>query len=309
MDIYEDSTPTLTDVSSVSLEIMMMQCFLRDKDVLPLISMTDHPKVKDYMTQEVYTVSPEDTVKNVIDLIKRTGHDGFPVVKNGRVIGYISAARLLERGLDEKVAEVMCRDVLVADTEMDMSDVARVLFRSGKSKLPVVDSKGNLKGIITNTDVIRSQIERTSPKKVWTLKKTLEAVHNIHVDVIREPVNIDELIPTQPKVYADELDGRIYELRKGLAEPIVVIRKPSKTLLVDGHHRVIAAKKLGIKSMDAYVIPVSEDVVLGMEKTAASAGLHSLSDIKILDYAKHPLIEVTKRLKKDNENGMVNVNQ
>ncbi|MFA4934983.1 MAG: CBS domain-containing protein [Candidatus Methanoperedens sp.] len=271
--------------------------------------MTDHPKVKDYMTQEVDTVSPEDTVKDVIDLIRKTGHDGFPVVEDSNVTGYVSASGLLEKGLGEKISNVMSRDVLVADTEMDMSDVARVIFRSGKSKLPVVDTNGHLRGIITNSDVIRSHIERTSPQKVWTLKKTLEAIHNIHVDVSRETVNIDELVPTQPKVYADELDGRIYELRKGLAEPIVVIKKPDKLILVDGHHRVIAAKKLGIKTMDAYVILLSKEIHLGMEKTALSAGLHTLSDIKILDYAKHPLVEITKRLKKTDENGLTNINQ
>ena len=271
--------------------------------------MTDHPKVKDYMTQEVDTVSPENSVKNVIDLIKKTGHHGFPVVDEGKVIGYISATRLLEKDLTLKISDVMNEDLLAADMDMDMSDAARVLFRSGKSKLPVVDKDGTLYGIITNTDVIRSQIEKTSPQKVWTLKKTLEAVHNIHMDVIRETVNIDELVPTQSKVYADELDGRIYELKKGLAEPIVVIKKPNKVLLVDGHHRVIAAKKLGIKSIDAYVIPLGNEIELGMEKTATSIGLHTLSDIKILDYAKHPLIEVTKRLKKNDENGMVGVNQ
>ncbi|MDP2845837.1 MAG: CBS domain-containing protein [Candidatus Methanoperedens sp.] len=271
--------------------------------------MTDHPKVKDYMTQEVDTVSPEDTVKDVIDLIRKTGHDGFPVVEDSNVTGYVSAAGLLEKRLGEKISNVMSRDVLVADTDMDMSDVARVIFRSGKSKLPVVDTNGHLRGIITNSDVIRSHIERTSPQKVWTLKKTLEAIHNIHVDVSRETVNIDELVPTQPKVYADELDGRIYELRKGLAEPIVVIKKPDKLILVDGHHRVIAAKKLGIKTMDAYVILLSNEIHLGMEKTALSAGLHTLSDIKILDYAKHPLVEITKRLKKTDENGLTNINQ
>jgi len=270
--------------------------------------MTDHPKVKDYMTQEVDTVSPEDTVRDVIYLIRKTNHDGFPVVEDGKVTGYVSAAGLLEKKLDERVSNVMSKDVLVADTEMDMSDVARVIFRSGKSKLPVVDKKGHLRGIITNSDVIRSHIERTSPQKVWTLKKTLEAIHNVHVDVIRKTVNIDEPVPTQPKVYADELDGRIYELKKGLAEPIVVIKKPNKLILVDGHHRVIAARKLGIKSMDAYVIPLSDKVHLGMEKTAMLAGLHTLSDIQILDYAKHPLVEITKRLKKDDENGLTDVN-
>ncbi len=269
--------------------------------------MTDHPKVKDYMTQEVDTVSPEDTVKDVIELIRKTGHDGFPVVEDSRVAGYVSASCLLEKGLGEKISDIMSCDVLVADTEMEMTDVARVLFRSGKSKLPVVDKSGHLRGIITNSDVIRSHIERTSPQKVWTLKRTLEAIHNIHVDVVREAVNIDELVPTQPKVYADELDGRIYELKKGLAEPIVVIKKPNRLILVDGHHRVIAAKKLGMKSMDAYVIPLGDEVHLGMEKTAASAGLRTLSDIKILDYAKHPLVEITKRLKKGDENGLANV--
>ncbi len=266
--------------------------------------MTDHPKVKDYMTQEVDTVSPDNTVRDVINLIRKTGHDGFPVVEDGKVIGYVSASGLLEKGLGDRIHNVMSRDVLVADTEMEMTDVARVLFRSGKSKLPVVDKSGHLRGIITNSDVIRSHIERTSPQKVWTLKKTLEAIHNIHVDVVREAVNIDELVPTQPKVYADELDGRIYELKKGLAEPIVVIKKPNKLILVDGHHRVIAARKLGIKSMDAYVIPLGDEVHLGMEKTAASTGLYTLSDIKILDYAKHPLVEITKRLKKNDENGL-----
>jgi len=272
-------------------------------------TMTDHPKVKNYMTQEVDTVSPENTVKDVIELIKKTGHDGFPVVEYGKVTGYVSASGLLEKALDEKISRVMSRDVLVADTEMEMSDVARVIFRSGKSKLPVVDNSGHLRGIITNSDVIRSHIERTSPQKVWTLKKTLETIHNIHVDVIRETVNIDELVPTQPKVYADELDGRIYELKKGLAEPIVVIRKSNRLILVDGHHRVIAARKLGIKSMDAYVIPIGDEINLGMEKTARSSGLHTMSDVRILDYARHPLVEITKRLKKDDENGLTNVGQ
>ncbi|MFH0904077.1 MAG: ParB/RepB/Spo0J family partition protein, partial [Methanobacteriota archaeon] len=100
-----------------------------------------------------------------------------------------------------------------------------------------------------------------------------------------------------------------YELRKGLAEPIVVIKKTNKLILVDGHHRVVAAKKLGINNMDAYVIPLSDEVHLGLERTAASSGLHTLSDIKILDYAKHPLIEITKRLKKNDENGLADVNQ
>ena len=82
-------------------------------------------------------------------------------------------------------------------------------------------------GIITNSDVIRSQIERADPAKVWKLKKTLETVHGVDITVTRGEVGIDDLVPTQSKIFADELEGRIYELRKGLAEPIIVIHKPA----------------------------------------------------------------------------------
>ena len=65
--------------------------------------MADHSKVKDYMTTEVDTVSPDNTVRDAISLIRRTGHDGFPVVRDSKVIGYISAADMLEKSLDEKI--------------------------------------------------------------------------------------------------------------------------------------------------------------------------------------------------------------
>ena len=246
--------------------------------------MTDKLKVEDYMTHDVITVSPEDTVADVIDLIHKTEHDGFPVVKNGKVEGYVSSMDLLSSGQDYPVSTIMSTDLVVAHPDMYLTDAARVMFRTGVSKLLVVNDAGCLVGILSNADVIRSQIERADPQKVWKLKKTLEVIHDIKVSVKRDKVLIDQLVPTQPKIHVDELEGRIYELKKGLTEPIVVIQKPHKMLLVDGHHRVIAAKKLGIDTMDAYIIVLGKSVPLGMERTAKDAGLHSLDDVKILDY-------------------------
>jgi len=42
------------------------------------------------------------------------------VVEKGKVTGYVSASGLLEKALGEKISGIMSRDVLVADTEMDM---------------------------------------------------------------------------------------------------------------------------------------------------------------------------------------------
>ena len=85
-------------------------------------------------------------------------------------------------------------------------------------------------------------------------------------------------------------------LKKGLNEPIIVIQKPNKAILVDGHHRAVAAKQLGIKELDAYILVMKKDIKLGLEETAEKKGIKRLDDITILDYAKHPLVEVTERL-------------
>ncbi|MDY6764081.1 MAG: CBS domain-containing protein [Halobacteria archaeon] len=258
-------------------------------------TVSSKPKVKEYMTRDVVTVSPDDTVGDIIDKIeKNEGHSGFPVTEGRKVKGFISANDLLGHEKDEPIFKLMSTDLIVAEPEMNVNDAARVILRSGIQKLPVVDDTGNLIGIISNSDVVRSQIERVTPDKVWKLMRTLESIHDINVKEERRKVRIHDLIPTQEKIYADELEGRSYELQRGLAEPVIVIEKGDKHLLVDGHHRVVAADRLGIKEMDAYVIIVDEEVDLGMEKTAQEGGLESLDDIQIVDYARHPLIEATR---------------
>jgi IMP dehydrogenase len=124
--------------------------------------------------------------------------------------------------------------------------------------------------------------------------RTLESIHDTEVSEERREVPINKLVPTQEKIYADELDGRSYELKRGLAEPLIVVERGDNLILVDGHHRVIAADRLGIEEMDAYIIIVDEDIELGLEKTAREGGLGTLDDVNVVDYARHPLIEATR---------------
>ncbi|WP_436927307.1 CBS domain-containing protein [Halosimplex amylolyticum] len=254
--------------------------------------------VKDYMTREVETVSPDDTVGDVAAKIAgSTEHSGFPVCDGRHVEGFVSARDLLQEPDAEPIFKVMSDDLLVAHPDMNVDDAARVILRSGIQKLPVVDDAGNLVGIISNADVIRSQIERATPGKVDNLMQTLENIHGVAVSQERREVSLAELTPTQAKVYADELEGRRYELERRLAEPLVVIDNDGDLLLADGHHRVKAAARLDIESMDAYVIVLSEPVDLGMAKTAEKENLESIDDIAVVDYAHHPLVQKTHRLR------------
>jgi IMP dehydrogenase len=258
----------------------------------------DRKKVKDYMTYDVVSVDIAGTAKDVIEKIHTTHHDGFPIIENNSVVGYISARDLLFVQPTTPVEQVMSKNLIVADPEMDINDAARVIFRSGIQKLPVVDEKNHLLGIISNSDVIRSQIEHVSPEKVFNFITTLKKLYNMDPTLDRGTVPVRDLLPTQSKIYEDELEGRIYEIKKGLAEPIIVVKRPGRTILVDGHHRAVAAKRLGITALDAYIIEIKEDIELGMERTAHAMNLKTLDDIQVLDYARHPLVAITHRLVK-----------
>jgi len=251
-------------------------------------------RVIDYMTRNVITLKPDNTVADAIDLIEKTGHDGFPVVdENNRVVGYVSSRDLLKKDLNTKIRDIMSKSIYVAREYMDLRDAARVMFRTGHSKLPVVDEEGRLKGNLTNTDVIQRQNESADPSKVPKLKETTEKVHNTKVNSYIDFVDVDKLIPTQTKVYADELRGRIYEIKRGLAEPIVVIKKGKKFYLIDGHHRVVAVKKLGVRKLKAYILEVPENVELGIEKLVKKKNIKSIKDIEVIEDVPHPLVEIT----------------
>ena len=46
--------------------------------------------VKDYMTKNVVTVSPQTTTEEVIKLMKESDHNSYPVVENNKLVGYCS---------------------------------------------------------------------------------------------------------------------------------------------------------------------------------------------------------------------------
>lgn len=249
-------------------------------------------KVKDYMSRDIVTVTPEQSIDDVAELIKKSRHDGFPVVKNGKIVGIITATDLIFG--KKLVRDAMSKRVVVTYPETKLMDAARVMFREGYSRLPVIDDRKRVIGIITNMDVLRSQIERATPEKVEKLKGYFEKIYGIKSIIEIKNIEISDLRPTQNRIMLDELRGREYELKRGLAEPIVVVEVDKRKLLVDGHHRVLAAMNLGIKELRAYVIKIDRDIKLGIEKTADVLGLRSFKDIKIDESAFKGIAEVVE---------------
>ena len=98
-------------------------------------------KAHEFMNSHPTTVTQEMTVESVIKLMKETSHDGFPVIERGKVVGMIAYEDIILQPLEKKVENVMKRRVVAIPPEMEMDAIARLMFRSGHSRFPVVDEK------------------------------------------------------------------------------------------------------------------------------------------------------------------------
>ncbi len=265
--------------------------------------------VGEYMVRNVHTISPDMTVEQVRQEIINSNFHGFPIVEKGYLLGFVTAKELLRYvdKPDAKIRSVMKRGTLCAIPSMSVDDATRILFRYGLRNLPVVDEDKKLVGIISNIDIVRSQIEKSRPGKVMSVKNFLEQQNGVRMKVVNRDIPVDEIIPTQKEVYMDELIGRQYELKRGLNEPLIVVERRNGYLLVDGHHRIMAAKRLGLKMFKAIVlVPNDLDVKFGLEKTAERWGLRRLDDVSIIEGSKHPFMEVTTMLLPSEEASAIN---
>ena len=108
------------------------------------------------MISEPVTVSPTASIADAMDLMARFHISGVPVVDpEGRLVGIITNRdlRFLEAS-DRPVSEAMTSEGLVTAPQGTTLDEAKVILgRNRIEKLPIVDARGVLSGLITVKDI------------------------------------------------------------------------------------------------------------------------------------------------------------
>lgn len=261
-------------------------------------------RVRDYMILSVEHVTESTTIGEAIEQVTKSRHHGFPVTDSaGKLVGFVSTKELLRarNNATLPLRAILRPGTYTAHPDTAMDDAARIMFRFGLRDLPIVDEEGRLSGIISNLDIVRSHFERATPLKADTLKQLLSERYGLEFNYRHGLVPLAHLSPTQWKVFEDELEGRRYELERGFAEPLLVLEKGDRWILIDGHHRALAAREMGLAQLQAFILTCADPekfdrIETGLERTARAHHLETLADIEIDKSAHHPLVEVTTQL-------------
>ena len=117
-------------------------------------------KIGQYMTRPVITITPETPFRRGLDLMCHHGFHHLPIVENDRVTGIVARTDLLLAAANFGSAEVpvaeIARNTPVCVTEnVELKHAIRLLLKHRIGCLPILNTRKQLVGIITETDIFK----------------------------------------------------------------------------------------------------------------------------------------------------------
>ena len=112
------------------------------------------------MIYDPVTIKRYKTVRDALELMHEYHIGGIPVVDDeGHLVGIVTNRDLrFELHPDKRIDEVMTKENLVTTTtQTDLREAAQILQENKIEKLPVVDAKGRLVGLITYKDITKAK--------------------------------------------------------------------------------------------------------------------------------------------------------
>jgi len=112
------------------------------------------------MIKDPVTLSPDKTIREALELMRKYSVSGIPIVDSSKKLVGILTNRDLRFEPNEKlkVSQLMTKDNLVtAPIGTTLEKAEKILQRHKIEKLPVVDKKGILRGLITFKDIMKKK--------------------------------------------------------------------------------------------------------------------------------------------------------
>ena len=132
------------------------------KNMTPRRQADEVRKVKKFesgIISEPITITPDTTVRQVLDLTRAQRISGVPVTQDGKLVGIVTSRDLrFETRYDEPVSRIMTpKERLITVREgTSREEILRLLHAHRIEKILVVDEKFGLKGLVTVKDIQKS---------------------------------------------------------------------------------------------------------------------------------------------------------
>lgn len=232
-------------------------------------------RAENVMIYDPVTIHDDANVADAINLMNEYHIGGIPVVDRNRVLRGIVTNRDLrfERNYKRKIKEVMTTNLITTDHDTNLEKAAKILQKHKIEKLPIVDGKGVLIGLITYKDITKANDRPNSCKDDKGRLRVAAAV-GIAADTLQR---VEALVNAQvDAVSIDTAHGH----SKGVINVLKEIRKtyPDLQIVAGNIGTAEAAKKLVDEGADALKVGIGPGSIC-TTRVIAGVGIPQLSAI------------------------------
>ena len=110
------------------------------------------------MIENPYMISPDQSAKDAMAYMREKGVSGLLVVKDSKLAGILTHRDVIFEGESNKlVKDIMTKDVITAKPGINLSEAKELLREHRIEKLPLVDTNGQVKGLVTSKDITHNE--------------------------------------------------------------------------------------------------------------------------------------------------------
>ena len=186
--------------------------------------------IKDWMSKTPVTAKPATSIMKAAKLMKENGFHRLPVADDdGKLVGIVSDRDIKEASpskattldmhelyylLSEiKVGDIMTKTVISVSPDDTVEKAAVLMLRHNVGGMPVVDAKGLVVGVITDSDIFKVLVSITGvlsgglqfafdlPNVSGSLKTVLDDLKGHDVRIISILTSYDDATPDRRTVY------------------------------------------------------------------------------------------------------------
>ena len=186
-------------------------------------------KIRDAMTVELVTTTPETSLKDAARAMVEHHYSGLPVVDDdGLVVGVVSEADIVAKEVDERsrgsllsryfegppvddrfyartVGDAMTSPALTIGADRPVAQAASTMLAEGINRLPVVDVYGHLVGLVTRGDLVRAFTRSDDELR----QEITQLIHQLWLDATPFEITIEDGNVTIRGEVETEADARV----------------------------------------------------------------------------------------------------
>lgn len=123
--------------------------------------MLNKVKIKEIMTKKVIIVSKNDKIIDVAKLMKKNKIKGVVVTESKEPAGIVTQKDIVykiianNKDYNGPIKEIMTNGLITSQEEDTLVNVSKKMYKHNISRVPILDKKGKLVGIVTLKNMIR----------------------------------------------------------------------------------------------------------------------------------------------------------